>query len=428
MNIIQSIPISKTLVYNNKPIYIILLDCRNDNTIEQINKIQIDMGLKMFAYHYFIDKKGKIFRGRPENAYAADIQALMNTDPENPLDTNFEFSNASNIISSNKLFICIEGNTELEAPTQNQYNSIILLCQDIVNRYRNLKNIYSLNELLPTYSNLGVYFDINTLRSEIFYTNIPVYSEGLNGNITYTFGERSLYYNNEVNFKGNDVKLLQLYLDAIGINVIKKNGIYDLFTYNAVKEFQKVFGLEVTGKMEAEDYNLLKSLIKNLNKKRNSYSYHRILYVPKDNSRITGNDVKFIQTKLNKLYYKENIEVNGIYDTNTENLVKKFQQDKELKVDGIIGPITFDRLINSILVEFTRILKYNENGFMYGDDVLFFQKQIKKSMKRFGITNISVTGYYDLITYNNIKKIQKLQLIPMTGEVDSVMWEFLKKL
>lgn len=429
MNIIESIPISKTLVYNNKPIYIILLDCRNNNTIEQLNEVHKRMGLKMFGYHYFINRKGEIFRGRPENAYAADIQALMNIDQiSSPLDTSFEFSNASNIISSNKIFICLEGNTELMETTLNQNNSLKSLCQDLINRYSNIKNIYSLNELIPTYSNLGVYFDINTLRSSVFYNNIPVYSQGLNGNITYTFGKRDLYYNSDLNLSGNDVKLLQLYLDALGIKVIKKNGIFDLFTYNAVKDFQTVFGLEVTGRMESQDFEKLNELIKKLNKKKNSYSYYRILYVPEDTSNIIGNDVKLIQTKLNKLYYKETIEVNGIYNKDTEALVKKFQEDKGLKVDGIVGPITFDALICSILIEYSRVLKYNENSLMYGDDVLFIQKQIKKSMKRFGLTNITVSGYYDLITCNNVKKIQKLQFIPITGEVDSVMWEFLKKL
>lgn len=51
-----------------------------------------------------------------------------------------------------------------------------------------------------------------------------------------------------------------------------------------------------------------------------------------------GADVERLQGELFKLGYQ--IEVNGVFDQVTENVVKKFQQDKNLNVDGVVGAQT----------------------------------------------------------------------------------------
>ncbi len=52
----------------------------------------------------------------------------------------------------------------------------------------------------------------------------------------------------------------------------------------------------------------------------------------------TGADVERLQGDLSQLGYQ--IAVNGEFDELTENAVKKFQQDNNLTVDGIVGPQT----------------------------------------------------------------------------------------
>lgn len=52
----------------------------------------------------------------------------------------------------------------------------------------------------------------------------------------------------------------------------------------------------------------------------------------------TGADVERLQRDLSQLGYQ--VEVDGIYGEATENAVKKFQQDHNLTVDGIVGPQT----------------------------------------------------------------------------------------
>jgi peptidoglycan hydrolase-like protein with peptidoglycan-binding domain len=52
----------------------------------------------------------------------------------------------------------------------------------------------------------------------------------------------------------------------------------------------------------------------------------------------TGADVERLQRDLSRLGYQ--VGVNGEFDQATENAVKKFQQDHNLTVDGIVGPQT----------------------------------------------------------------------------------------
>ncbi len=59
--------------------------------------------------------------------------------------------------------------------------------------------------------------------------------------------------------------------------------------------------------------------------------------------------VTAIQSRLNKWYREEKIPMadlvtDGIFGTKTEERVKDYQGRKGLKVDGIVGPITFDTL------------------------------------------------------------------------------------
>lgn len=58
----------------------------------------------------------------------------------------------------------------------------------------------------------------------------------------------------------------------------------------------------------------------------------------------TGNEVKNIQTKLSELGYLTSSDVDGIFGSKTQNAVRKYQTDKGLKVDGIVGDETLKSL------------------------------------------------------------------------------------
>ncbi|BAY49027.1 peptidoglycan-binding domain 1 protein [Scytonema sp. HK-05] len=52
----------------------------------------------------------------------------------------------------------------------------------------------------------------------------------------------------------------------------------------------------------------------------------------------TGADVERLQGELSQLGYQ--VAVDGIFGEATDKAVKKFQQDHNLTVDGIVGPQT----------------------------------------------------------------------------------------
>ena len=61
----------------------------------------------------------------------------------------------------------------------------------------------------------------------------------------------------------------------------------------------------------------------------------------------TGSDVRELQTKLNSLGYSVG-KVDGTFGTKTVAAVKKFQQDNNLAVDGIVGKNTYKKLAEEL--------------------------------------------------------------------------------
>ena len=61
-----------------------------------------------------------------------------------------------------------------------------------------------------------------------------------------------------------------------------------------------------------------------------------------------GKITRLIQERLNFVGF--NLKIDGIFGVNTEKAVKKFQNNRNLKVDGIVGKKTWPYLIKGIKV------------------------------------------------------------------------------
>jgi hypothetical protein len=61
--------------------------------------------------------------------------------------------------------------------------------------------------------------------------------------------------------------------------------------------------------------------------------------------RLTGDDVRAIQRRLNDLAYLPDA-ADGIYGPDTEDAIKSFQTSNGLDMDGIVGPQTWERLFS----------------------------------------------------------------------------------
>ena len=184
MEINNPLEISPNLVYRNNPSGIIILDAHSSvMSIQTMDMLHKSLGLWMYGYHYFIDKNGDVYGGRPERALACNADVLLQSQLTNmthlnisPFDLKnnadkFESTAPTSVVSAGKIFICLEGITSQSSPPSIQIESLINLCKDINSRYMNMRTIYSLSELLPQYNNLGIFVDMNAIRA-VTITNI----------------------------------------------------------------------------------------------------------------------------------------------------------------------------------------------------------------------------------------------------------------
>ena len=394
-----------------------------------MDRIHRALGMKMFGYHYMIYRDGTIHAGRPERAFSCDIEVVTqamhtnrNLENESPFDfspEDLEVESATNVISSGRIFICLEGHTEASDITLMQRNSLIELSRDIKERNRNVRGIYSLSEIIPV-DNLGIFVDMNTIRSEINSSLVPVYVDTPVGGVSYTYGGRELVYNPENPLSGNDVRLVQLYLRALNIPLRSTNAIYDLFTFRAIKEFQKIARLEITGNMDEENFRVLQEKVRELSVVRDFSQYHRLLYY-KEYNMMSGRDVSNLQSNLARLRYLEQTDE---FDKQTMEGVKRFQYDAGLEQDGVVGPITWRMIMDTIGVEFERTIVYNPDDLVRGNDVRFIQRKIALMARRFGIVTYSSNGVYDEITFNNVRKIQSQINFPIDGIINEKMFDY----
>ncbi len=117
------------------------------------------------------------------------------------------------------------------------------------------------------------------------------------------------------------VKELQKELKELGYYEGSIDGLYGSETEQAVKDFQKDEGLTVDGKYGP--------------------ATHKALLAALDTQ--DSEATKQIQSMLADLGYYDG-DINGKYDTATEDAVKAFQEEQGLTADGIVGPETLAAL------------------------------------------------------------------------------------
>jgi peptidoglycan hydrolase-like protein with peptidoglycan-binding domain len=157
------------------------------------------------------------------------------------------------------------------------------------------------------------------------------------------------------------------------------SGIYDQTTQNAVREFQRVKGLPVTGIADAATWKALPD---------------------------SPNEVKELQRLLREAgFLPVDFVLSGIYDAATESAVREFQQVKGLPVTGTADTATWNALSRPIdfVQELQRLLR--QAGFLPANFVL--------------------SGIYDQTTQNAVREFQRVNGIPVTGTINAATWNAL---
>ncbi len=155
----------------------------------------------------------------------------------------------------------------------------------------------------------------------------------------------------KVGVRGDDVKYMQQLMNDISdvytsIPKLSEDGIFGEGTKQGVIAFQKQFGLVADGIVGNSTWNKMIEVHKTLD--------NIILDVPypgnilKRGSR--GDDVKLMQEYLNVIstVYTSipKLDTDGIFGAGTERGVIAFQKEFGLVADGIIGPSTWNRIVD----------------------------------------------------------------------------------
>lgn len=142
---------------------------------------------------------------------------------------------------------------------------------------------------------------------------------------------------------------LQRISDSLGNNVIPRpriDGVYDIDTRDAVSAFQRYYGLTPTGVINEATWNAIVRVYYDLPGQTlpgiRPYPGKPVRYGDR------GNNVSYIQTALNFISREATeippVETDGIFGRNTQNAVKIFQKFYALDQDGIVGPLTWNKL------------------------------------------------------------------------------------
>lgn len=375
-----------------------------------------------FAYHFFIDKMGNIYEGRPFNVKAFNLDAL---------NSDGSIVAPNSLIFGDSIIILTEEDTTEKDTTDATYTALKSLLRNLLDDY-DFKNFYGYSELnrydhsgvsdpeedAIRFNNPGIFFKINELHFSVEFTEIEKYRNPINNIKIYTYGKRSLQYFSN-NMVGNDISMLQKML--YNLEIIKDyrevNGRYTLITKQAVEKFQKINYITPTERYGIADSNTLlqlrdiiyKNKIKNIQIFDENYILFRTLEYKEDNPMV-GIDVQNIQ-KLLKKKIKFTLNVNGIYDKDTENAVKLFQMltfnGSSKNADGKVGPVTlkFLRESNLLCPSSDGLIKPNEN-LSNNESIVLLQKALNNFLKKYR-AKVPENGYYGKETYKYIEEINK---------------------
>ena len=238
-----------------------------------------------------------------------------------------------------------------------------------------------------------------------------------------------------------DLKRIRRNYPAIP-NITSTLGIYDEETMNAVKKFQEIFSLPITGSVDKATWYKIKYIYTSVKKLSDLYSEGltrdeaTFLYEDELNYGDTGIEVEHIHYFLDAIAFLDpdipRLKTNSIYNDNSITMVKAFQKKYGLPVTGVFTykdwsklKEVYDKILKNLNNEYVEDL-YPDNFLSIGssgEDVLKFQRYLL-SICRYdhSIPGVRVNGIFDDLTNGSVLKLQRDFGLEENGVVGPILW------
>ena len=222
-------------------------------------------------------------------------------------------------------------------------------------------------------------------------------------------------------------------------------GIYDEETESAVKKFQEIFSLPVTGIVNKATWYKIKYVYTSVKKLADLYSEGlteteaTFLYEDELNYGDTGIEVQHIHYFLDAIAFLDpdipRLKTNSIYNNNTMTMVMAFQKKYGLPVTGIftysdwkVLKEVYDGILKSFPIEYQDYVdELYPDYFLVkgttGKDVKRFQKFLLAICRYdHSIPGVRVNGVFDDLTEKSVLKLQKDYGFDVNGIVGPLLW------
>ncbi len=241
-----------------------------------------------------------------------------------------------------------------------------------------------------------------------------------------------------------DLKRIRQNYPAIP-NITSNVGIYDKETELAVKKFQEIFNLPVTGIVDKATWYKIKYIYTSVKKLSDLYSEGltleeaTFLYTDEVNYGDTGIEVEYIHYFLDALAFVDNdiprLPLDSIYNDNSITMVKSFQEKYNLPVTGVFTYAdwialrnAYDKTLAKVPIEYKDYVSelypdYFLTKGMTGNDIRRLQKFLLAICKfDKSIPGVQVNGIFDDLTEKSVKKIQNDYDFDINGIVGPLLW------
>ncbi len=258
-----------------------------------------------------------------------------------------------------------------------------------------------------------------------------------------------------VGVAGNDVSVIQRQLNRISRNypaiprISNTDGLFDAQTENAVRTFQEIFDLPVTGTVDKATWYKIKRYFTAITRLgelvTEGLTYEDVATpFPGDlREGMSGTPIRVLQYYLNILAYfnpaLNTVTSNGVFGSETLNAVNIFQREYDLPVTGIVDRRTWQRLTAAYNESVALLPEGYERdraklfpGYLItlgarGEDVRDLQNYLDFIGQNIGeLPRVTVDGIFGQNTLAAVNAFQRLFGIPETRYVGAVTWDAIR--